>query len=466
MAIASALVLSPAAARADDASSLLHLRDGGVDLSVAGGPQSGAGVGGNASLSLDLPQLPVHAQASATTGGTPDHPGLAQNRDTRIDAQWTALAPATVSVSGDDKATIANTMSPTGTDPQTLVTDARTGAAQVSARIAGATVTLGADAQTSATADEARTPLVTTRTHISTETTDAATTATWKIGKDATLSIGVKAQDFSIAWRGTNEGGQRHAYFSPDAQLTLTPWAGAEWRMELARAADPYNDGTYTALAGMAPGAAVPALAPDHAWRTRTSLTQNVGAAKLSASFTQSQSGTALEFASSGSGAIPTSAPLESASEADVSATLPLSVVGLDHVSLSTDGALRDSRVRDPVTGRLREKSGEAPYSAGVKLTQDVAPDLTVGITGGVNGRSEIYLPNEATQIPAGADLGAFLAYKPGSFELDLQADGLAGFRIARNDFYADTRADGPVRNELDRALSGPTLSISLKKPM
>jgi hypothetical protein len=458
----------PFAARADDAA-LVQLDTGTVAVNVGGGSADNAGVKGSAALTLNLPTLPLRAEASASAGETPGTASLWQKRNAKVEADWSALAPLKVNVAASDETAEATAPGPEGIashGSQTLVSDKHEASASASLPLGDVTLSAAAGTSESGAGDATRQGDSEARTHVDTRASDIGATAEWQLDPAIGVTLGLKSRDVAIGWSGTGEGRRTYSYLLPSAEISAKLWPGADLDLGAEREVSDYGEGTYAALAAM-PGTDAPdALAPDHAWTTRATLAQAIGEVKLEASLSHSTSGTVTEIADTASGAVPASTPLLAQTESSLTATMPLAVLGLERFSLSADAHLASSRVKDPVTGELRRASGEEPFAAHVTLTHEVSRTVSVGLKAGAKGHTAWYEPDSVSTVSSSADLGAFVTYKPGPFELSLSADGLSGARMATDNFYASTRADSNIVRSDTRPVDGPSFTLALKKPL
>jgi hypothetical protein len=477
-AVAGAVMLCPFTARAADPGSLLALDDGTVALDVGAGGADSTGVKGDAALTLKLPDLPLRAEASASAGAS-GTAALWQRRTAKIAADWTGLAPLSIKLEASDEAADNAVPKPawvappisarTGTaDPgtQMLLSNKHDATVTASLPLGNVTVSAAAGTTSSSIGDTAHRDGSQTRTLIETSASQLSTTAEWHIASDTDATFGLASKDVAIGWSGTGDGRRRYTYLLPSAEIGTKLWPGAELELGAEREVSDYGDDTYAALAATPRTEAPEALAPDHAVTTRAALTQKFGDLKVEAEISHAASGTVTESADGESGPVPLSTPLLARTETSLTAMLPLASLGLKRFSLSTDVHLTSSRVKDPVTGALRRASGEEPFSANVALSHDLNRTVSLGLKAGTKGRTTYYEPDSISSVSPGANLGAFVSYKPGSFELSLNADGLAGARTATDDFFASTRADSTVTRTGTHLVDGPSFTLTLKKKL
>jgi hypothetical protein len=147
----------------------------------------------------------------------------------------------------------------------------------------------------------------------------------------------------------------------------------------------------------------------------------------------------------------------------DASLSMPLSGVGLSGTTISSQATLRQSQVRDPVTGRMRRVSGEIPRQASVKIThKDDDHHLEWGVKGSLGTAQNFYQPAQTTALRTGSGVGAFVTYKPGKYTVSLNADGLIGGARSQVDtFYSGTR-DGNVTAINRTGDNSPMVSVSV----
>ncbi|MGB8601774.1 MAG: hypothetical protein WCD42_06205 [Rhizomicrobium sp.] len=228
-----------------------------------------------------------------------------------------------------------------------------------------------------------------------------------------------------------------------------------------------YNTDAFVAYASNAALTENVAVQPDRAWRVKTEWKQNLGAAQLAAAYSHAYNGTVTEFGFADSGAqVPVTTSLDKRNEMNMSLSLPLEDVGLANTSVSGDAVWRDSRVHDPVTGKFRRASGEVGNQVTLRLERKMpAESLRFGLTGQMSGGQTAYQTQEITMVDASNTLGAYIAFKPGAYEVNLDVDGLVGTPKTTNYFYVDSRAQNQLPKSNILPASGPTFKISLKRP-
>jgi len=121
--------------------------------------------------------------------------------------------------------------------------------------------------------------------------------------------------------------------------------------------------------------------------------------------------------------------------------------------------------VVDPVTLKTRGASGEPRQQVSLRLAHQLpAQNLSIGLTGEYTGERTAYQVKELSTTSAGGSVGAFLAYKPGTVELEFNVGGLYG-AATRDDLFRGARGASLVGRTILQDNSGPTLKLSLKKP-
>jgi hypothetical protein len=149
----------------------------------------------------------------------------------------------------------------------------------------------------------------------------------------------------------------------------------------------------------------------------------------------------------------------------DANLSMPLSGIGLPDTTLSSHVTMRQSRIRDPLTGQSRRVSGEVPRNAGVKLThKDHKHHLEWGVTGNLGTAQNFYQPAQMTALRTDSGVGAFVTYKPGKYVVSLNADGLlGGTRSQADTFYNGTRL-GNIETINRTSDSSPLVSVSVSQ--
>ncbi len=296
----------------------------------------------------------------------------------------------------------------------------------------------------------------------------------WTASKRLSFDAEANLDYTDLDWRNLSQTHQTYASAEPKVNAVVTPWSGGKWVLSYGRAVTPVDLGAFVNVAASLQRAgesgALTDLEPNREWRTQARFSQALpGAGTVSFGVTQAKLESETELTRNIAGAdLPGVVTGGSRQQVDVSLAVPLSLVGLDGLSVETGGAVRRSDIVDPVTGSPRRLSGEAPYDAHVALAQDLKPlSLRVGVQANAQGAQVSYTPEEVSTAAQAQSLGMFVEYRPQAFALRLQVDGVAGAERAYSDTYYDgTRASGRILRTDQRMDGGPAFSLVLKRAL
>ncbi|MGC1301148.1 MAG: hypothetical protein WA840_02130 [Caulobacteraceae bacterium] len=296
----------------------------------------------------------------------------------------------------------------------------------------------------------------------------------WTPSTKLSFELGANLGYADLDWRNLAQTRQGYTSAEPRIAAVLTPWNGGKWELSYGRAVTPVDLGAFVTVAESLQraggGETIADLAPNREWRTQARFSQTLpGSGALNLAVTQARLESVTEITRNIAGAdLPGAVTGGSRQQLDASVSLPLSVVGLNGLSVETGGAVRQSEIIDPVTGVARRLSGEAPYDAHVAVAQDVKTlSLRWGLQANAQGAQVSYTPEEVSTAAEAQSLGMFVEYRPPAFALRLQVDGLAGADREYYDTYYDgTRASGRIVRTDQRMDGGPAFSLMLKKAL
>jgi hypothetical protein len=358
---------------------------------------------------------------------------------------------------------------PAGLSATSATTQQNTASASATAHpLSGVGVTMGVKQSHSVTAQDNQP--VTGARQSNTVTTDDRqlfANADWTPVPALTLSAGAKSEEMRVSSRGMGDGADQYHYAEPSASATAQLWSGAQMKLNSEDAVSPVNPYDFAALAQADSANSDLRVAPNREWRNQASLTQNLGdGGTLSATVTQARIESTTELALTPDGATaPASVSGGTRQQLDANLSMPLSRVGLPDTTLSSQATVRQSSIRDPLTGQMRRISGEVPRAAGVKLThKDDAHHLEWGVTGNLATQQNFYQPAQVTALRTGSGVGAFVTYKPGKYVVSLNADGLLGGTRSQTDkLYNGTRM-GSIETINRNSDSSPLVSVSVSQ--
>lgn len=426
----------------------------------------------SASVKLNLARVTMDAHISASAGKNDSSPDLWQKNRAEIEMKVDALPKTQVALTGADE------FSQTYRSPGALGNNDNTAhlmqeevrSAQLAATVSpirNVQIEVGAAGQNQTTRDtnvRNRDDRVSTR--IENQSEELFANVTWTPVPGLKLEAGERDRNFGIQWQGKDTKNGNYHIVEPHAAVTMH-FVDAEVRTSIEHVTQGYNTDAFVAYASEATLKENVPIRPDHAWRVSSELKQKIGQAELTAAFSRSYNGTVTEFGFSGSGAqAPVSTPLRERKEVRVGLSLPLEELGLTNTSLGGDAVWRSSSVADPVTGKSRRASGEIPEQVSLRLEQRLpGENVRFGLSGQLSGSQIAFQTRQTTVVDASNTLGAYIAFKPGAYEFDLDVDGLVGTPQTTNYYYFGSRAVNQLPKSGVTPPVGPTVKFSLKRP-
>lgn len=476
---ATALVVPSIAWCDENASVALAVKSGAVNAAVAPTvAEDGSRIGGTSKLEVETEGLQASITGAVSTTAAHDAPGempaVVQAVSDR--GSWTraqigvsanAKGPAgsTIALKGSDQ--ITQSVSPyrpgDGGAPETLETRSLAGDVTASLPLAsGLDVKLGA--QTSQSSTRRAAPQGDDGTHLTTGDTQLSGSLSYRINGRVTVTAGATLEQQTAGLDGGRNGSASYSFVKPRASVAMSPRNGAKLTLGVEQTVEPLNGANYMALANISDPKDLK-IAPDRAWQTQASLEQKLGAARLSASLTNGVNGSATELAPIAGGQTPASVDLKQKQKVKLGLSVPLEALGLSHTELQSQATWRHSLVRDPVTGKYRRASGEAPREASVGLAK-VLPgsDTKIGVKGGLGTVRDFYQVGQSTEVRTAPSLDAFVSYAPGPVSLNLSVDGLVGGSQQFTDTFYDVTRNGPPAATDSRKGSKRHISFSLSK--
>jgi hypothetical protein len=298
----------------------------------------------------------------------------------------------------------------------------------------------------------------------------------WRLASWFNLEAKGKMEAGDASWRGAPAGAAvtgadlSYAYFEPALIGALKTPGQGDLSLTFERAVSPLDEGAFSTFAAVEDRASDARLGPNREWRYRLNYSQKLaGQVQLSAALTQARIESATELGPVGPDLqAPISVTGGERQEANVSLSTPLSFLGLPSFTLNGAGDWKSSQVRDPFTGELRRASGESPQMATLGLTQFLAGGgASWGLVGHFGGDRSLWQMNQVTNVSVADSLSGFVEYRPGSFALRLQVDGLyGGERNATDLYYEGARTSGFV-DRVDHHLDdGQAVRLILSKAL
>lgn len=460
------------------ATALVHLHDGATDFSLTGG-SAGArkhGVIGAAALDLDLGPVTASLSGRAIASRDPvtDRGNASHSSgELRVDTVWhddsTSLDLKAVQTfqtniqdgSRGDVLYVKHSESEAGT--QTASATAKF------APLPRVEVEIGAAALDEATSQRQwQADAAPASSRVETRTGREFTHAHWTPAPHLAIDAEAAVQSTTLNMVGNVSGST--AYRTADTQLdmTLTPWRGGALTLGLAGTEIPLNAAKFAAYAAATGRPAGAGLKPDSARALKLGLQQSLGdGLALKANYRNAQLGSTTVLIPAASGQTPASITGGRQQRFSAALTLSLAGLGLPHTQLTSKAMWQRSRIRDPLTGRDRRISGEAPHRASFRLAQDMPQQhMSWGLIGRLGSETRYYQVAQETTVARGGSLGAFVEYDPGPFKLRLDVAGLAGTTAQTSAFYSGQRGTSRIDHFGHSEESSTTIGISLTKSL
>ncbi len=435
-------------------------------------PQPAKDLSSAASINLNLPDGAVKAEASASVGKDDGNWNAFWHKDSaQIEARIAGPMGTSLTASGENQLSL-NYRAPESVGASDSIThvvrsENRSGRVDLALPISPVEVNVGAESTSAHSEDTSRDKAATTSDVVRTTDHTAFSTVSWSPANGVAVEGGVAARVANISWQDQSARSASFQSLNPRLSLTLSPLRDTELSAKVEHIVSPYDAAAFATYSRAEGKPVVTGFEPDHAWQMEARVQQTVGPASVAASYTAASQGTVTEFAEVGGIQTPASTTLVKRKSVAVSVTMPLAAVGLPRTDLSSQARWQSSQVVDPVTQEIRPASGETPHTVSVKLSHALPThNLSFGFSGEYRGASTAYQVSELSTTEQGGSVGAFLAYKPGPYEIDLNVNGLYG-SATRDDFYKGLRGgDSQISRSSVQDNSGPMLQLSLKKPL
>lgn len=465
----------PGTAFAAPTQSSVYALPSNVAVNVAGGPANSDGSGISGNTSVDLHSAVGDTKLSGTFASTPPDGSLPADRTDRtlnLDSRLNGPAGVDVSVQASSEvhdvrqngtlvpAGLSSTTATTKTDSATATATTHplatvgftTGVTQSRAVTTQDNVPIGGTAQSNA---------------VSTDDRKVFATADWSPLPFLQAKAGATAESMRVSSHGTENASDEYRYTEPQASLNAKLWDGAQAQLSTEDSVSPVNPYDFAALMQAAGPDTDLRVEPNREWRNQATVSQSFdNGGMLSATVTQARIESATELALTPSGAAaPISISGGTRRQLDANLSLPLATVGLGNTTLSSQATIRQSQIRDPITGQTRRLSGEVPREASVKLAhKDDRHHLEWGMTGSLATEQSFYQPAQVTSLRTDSGVGAFVTYNPGKYVVSLNATGLVGGTRSQTDtFYIGSRT-GNIETTNRTSDSSPLVSVSVSQ--
>lgn len=450
---------------------LVYWQTGILSIDVSGLKAGSRDLTEAADIKLVLPAVSMDARLTASAGKDPDNPDLWQKHVAEVEMQVTAVPKTDVRLTGADEFTQtyrdAASLGDSGTTAHLLQNERRSaGLSATVSPLDKTTLTVGMNGENRITKDSTASDRSDkTITTVETQSEKAFVSFRWQPLSWTNFEVTARAHNTGILWRSTNTKSGTFSTSEPRAAMAFD-LGDTKLSVSMERSATDYNADTFVAYARTAGMNETVPVKPDNALQFRTELSQKIGDAQVSAVYAHARDGTVTEFGFSGTGAqAPVSTDLRRRDEVGVRLDMPLESLGLDDTVVAGHATWRDSLVRDPLTGKYRRASGEVPSNVQLRLERRLpGQNIRLGLTGDLSAGQTIYQTKEISQTEASRKLGAFFAYRPDAYEIDLDVDGLVGTPDTTNYFYEGARTVNQIPRVQSTPAQGPTVKLSLKR--
>lgn len=422
-----------------------------------------------ASLNLNLPAGALKAEATASVGKEEGQTAFWHRDAAQVEARISGPLGTAFNVSGENKLSLSyrapESIGASDQAAHVVRTESQSGRASLSLPLNPVQVTVGGDSTSEHTQQGAPGNAASfAQSAVRTADHTAYVNAEWQPVAGLRLEGGTTAKVANISWQDAHSSSHRSV--NPHLSATITPFRDTTVTAKVEHATAVYDAAAFANYVRADKAANVSGFEPDHAWQIETRIEQRVGPASLSASYTASRNGTVTEFAEVGGMQAPASTRLDSRDAVALAVSLPLGGLGLHDTELSSQAEWQNSRVLDPVTQKLRSASGEVPRQLTLSMAHELPKaNLSIGLKGAFIGSRTSYQVSEVSNTSAEGSLGAFLKYRPGSYEVDLDVNGLYG-ASTENTFYNGLRDASQVGRTVVRDNSGPLINLSLHKAL
>lgn len=444
------------------------LGQGAVALNLSA-PRPSSDLSSGASLNLRLPAGAVKAEAKTSVGKDDGNWNAFWRKDSaQVEAQISGPLGSALTVNGENQLGLnyrtAESIGASDSSTHVVRSENQTGRVTLSLPVHPVQVNLGGESASAHTEDTSRDKSTTTSATVRTTDHTAYANMAWSPVPGISMEGGAAARVANISWQDQSARTATFQSLDPHVSVSVSPWRDAKLSAKVEHTVSPYDAAAFANYSRAEGKTVTTGFEPDHAWQMEARLQQAIGPASVSATYTAAQKGTVTEFAEVGGVQAPATTPLLDRESVAVSVTMPLTQVGLPRTDLTSEARWQTSRVIDPVTQQARAASGETPQTVSVKLSHSLpSNNLSFGVTGQFKGASTSYQVSELSATSDSGSVGAFLAYKPGPYEINLNLNGLYG-GSTRDEFYRGLRGDSEIGRTAVQDNSGPMLKLSLHK--
>lgn len=423
-----------------------------------------------ASVGVDLPSGSVNAQARTSVGREGNDPAFWQKNAAKVDANVGGPLGTRLSLSGQDEFGFTyrppESVGASDSASHMVRTENRSVDASVSAPVGAVQVTVGGGGSSTTTQDTSKLLSATGRALVGTDDRSLFAKAEWQPRTWLNVEGGARARAADITWRAQHAHNSTYRSLDPHISVTVRPLDDTTVVARVEHKVSPYDTAAFAGIAAANPPSGTVGFEPDHVWELQMQMQQKLGPASLSATYTADRQGSATEFAAQNGTQQPASTRLDRRDDVAVALNLPLSGFGLPGTDLSSQAEWQSSQVLDPVTQELRSASGQIPRKVTLRLSHNLPKhNLSLGLTGEFTGSSSFYQTDEVTSTADGGSVGAFIKYKPGSYEVELNVHGLYG-GSTENTYYEGLRGSSDIGRSVLKDNSGTLINLSLHKAL
>jgi hypothetical protein len=424
-------------------------------------------IGSRAQLNANLGRFDTLFAASVERGAkgweTVNAPASWMSHDLRFEGGWTGQSDTRLTLQGGQRElwtqTEANPL--VGADGQLSIDGERYLRLRAATRVERLDLQVGAETSTAALDTRSLSQATGEPAGLWTATRKLSASLAWNASPRVSLQAGAAAQTFASGWEGQNGAAAKESYLTPSVTATLAPWTDGRWRLQAEEAATPPDPAKFAAYAQIAAPESGSAPRPDYGWRYALRFEQGLaGGVKVGAEATAWRLASVTELGPVGSGEAPVGAGPAKRRQIAFNMAAPLDPIGLRRTTVTGEVSVRRSQVLDPFTQQPRPLSGEAPYSASLRLAGTLpASAVSWNVTARAEGPESLYQMAQVTNLGATAGLGGGVVYGAGPVRVSLEIDNLlGGSRDVTSLIYAGSRLEDQIdavtrRRDVSRAV-------------
>jgi hypothetical protein len=423
-------------------------------------------IGSRAQLNASLGDLDTLLAASVERGargwGVVEAPASWMSHDLRFEGGWSGLSDTRLTLDGGQRELWTQTQADPllGADGQLAVNAERHLRLRADTHVDRLDLRFGAETSTAALDTRSLGQAKGVLAGMWTSSRKYSAGLAWRASPRVSIEASAAAQGFAAGWDSQDGAVAKESYLTPGLTTTLTPWTDGRWRLDAQRTVSPLDPAKFASYAQIASESGS-APRPDYGWRYGLQFEQALpGGIKLGAQAADWRLANVTELGPVGSGEAPVGIGPATRRQLTLNLAAPLDPVGLRRTTVAGELNLQRSQVLDPFTRQPRALSGEAPYSASLRLAGTLpAAALSWKLTATAEGPESLYQMAQVTSLGATAGLGGSLVYGSGPVKVALEVDNLlGGAREMTSLSYAGSRGDEALdavarRTEISRAV-------------